>query len=40
MLASEMATAFFEQMLAQTIVYHLLSNEPFTVDDVLIESLG
>lgn len=38
LLAGEVATAFFEQVLAQAKAHRLLSDEPFTVDGTLIEA--
>jgi transposase len=38
LLAGQIATAFFEQVLAQAKAHHLLSDEHFTVDGTLIEA--
>lgn len=38
LLAGEVATAFFEQVLAQAKAYRLLSDEHFTVDGTLIDA--
>ena len=38
LVAGEVATAFFEQVLAQAKAHHLLSDEHFTIDGTLIEA--